>query len=303
MLGWRPCRISASQAEGCRFETRLPLTILKRSCAGPHVEFRDMLAFRTRRPSLDTLIVWLIVAFAALVAFSATAASARADCNVAITNERVIGSDPTRNTFVYGFDLASADGKPLDAKLIAFDSNGTRRPARVAGKYEWDGLAFSLPANVVTSMLLIAEPAPAADETAACPGQKIDLKSVQTDQNGSWPIGASDPGMIDLPASMVPAAGAVVPLEVRDAHCSVCKPPKYPQFALFDRRTGRIDIGATIAADGTAGGFTVLASSGFADLDNEALATARSSSFVAATVNGIPVVGQMVIVYEFKIGR
>jgi TonB family protein len=102
---------------------------------------------------------------------------------------------------------------------------------------------------------------------------------------------------------MVPATGAVVPLEVKDAHCSVCKPPEYPQFAMFDQRTGRIDIGATIAADGTAGGFTVLASSGFADLDNAALATARSSSFVAATVNGVPVVGHIVIDYEFKIGR
>jgi TonB family protein len=262
-------------------------------------------------PLLESLIVRLIVAFAALVAFSTTALSARADCNVAVANGRVIGSDPTRNTFVYGFDLTRADGKPLEAKLIALDSNGARRqefeihgasPARVAGKYEWDGLAFSLPANVVTSMLLIAEPAPDADETAACSAQKIDLKSVQTDQGGSWPISATDPGMIDLPASMVPAAGAVVPLEVRDAHCNVCKPPNYPQFAMFDQRTGRIDIGATIAADGTPGGFKVLASSGFTDLDAEALATARSSSYVAATVNGVPVVGQMVIVYEFKIG-
>ena len=70
---------------------------------------------------------------------------------------------------------------------------------------------------------------------------------------------------------------------------------------MFDERVGRIDIGITIAADGTASGFTALASSGYSDLDSTSLASARSSSYAAATLNGIPVVSHIVMVYEYKI--
>jgi TonB family protein len=256
--------------------------------------------------------LFVVRVFVALIAFAsnpAVASAAPAGCDINITNVRAIGSDPKTLTFVYGVDISRADGKPLDAKLTALAPDGTTRqefevrgalPVRGLGKNEWSGLAFSLGANTITTILFIADSEPGTDETPACPARTIDLKKAQTWQRRPWPIKATDPGMIDFPTSMIPAAGAIVPLDIQDARCAICKPPDYPQAAMMDNIDGRIVIGVTVGADGVARDFAVLTSWG-RDLDAASMSAARASTFSPATVNGTAVDSHIAVEFEFRL--
>ena len=99
-------------------------------------------------------------------------------------------------------------------------------------------------------------------------------------------VGAS--GTIDLPDAIVPSPATVISVDVWDARRKICKP-------------GRVNIAITIAADGTAGGFALLDSSRFTDLDSACLSAARASTYVAATVNGILVSSRFVAPCTFNL--
>lgn len=100
-------------------------------------------------------------------------------------------------------------------------------------------------------------------------------------------------------ASATPAG----PLAIREGTFSYKAPLEYPQIDIDRNTEGTVVVIVTIGTQGELLAASVAESSGDANLDAAALAAARASRYTPYLVNGVPVVQQYKIVYDFRLNQ
>ena len=92
-------------------------------------------------------------------------------------------------------------------------------------------------------------------------------------------------------------------------HAAVVSPPTalnritpvYPRSARRKGREGRVTLDVRVSPEGKVVDATVVASSGFADLDHSALDAASSARFAPATQDDTPIEGCVRLTFDFKL--
>lgn len=92
-------------------------------------------------------------------------------------------------------------------------------------------------------------------------------------------------------------------------HAAVVSPPTalnritpvYPRSARRKGREGRVTLDVCVSPEGKVVDATVVASSGFADLDHSALDAASSARFAPATQDDTPIEGCVRLTFDFKL--
>lgn len=92
-------------------------------------------------------------------------------------------------------------------------------------------------------------------------------------------------------------------------HAAVVSPPTalnritpvYPRSARRKGREGRVTLDVCVSPEGKVVDATVVASSGFADLDHSALDAASSARFASATQDDTPIEGCVRLTFDFKL--
>jgi protein TonB len=102
------------------------------------------------------------------------------------------------------------------------------------------------------------------------------------------------------PIASTPPSG---PISEQQGTFSYKAPLEYPPIKIEERVEGTVIVLVTIGPDGSLLSATIAVSSGDAQLDEAALASARASRYTPYLVNGSPVQQQYKIVYDFRLDQ
>lgn len=77
--------------------------------------------------------------------------------------------------------------------------------------------------------------------------------------------------------------------------------PQYPRSARRKGHEGTVTVEASISADGSISEAEIIASCGFAELDDAALSAVLSAKFAPATENGVCIDGRIRMTFDFRL--
>lgn len=81
------------------------------------------------------------------------------------------------------------------------------------------------------------------------------------------------------------------------------RPPKYPPQAIREHHIGKVILRVLIAVDGSPKEVTVEKSSGFRELDQAAIAAAKTWTFNPGKRNGQPYEGYALVPFDFNLNE
>ena len=117
------------------------------------------------------------------------------------------------------------------------------------------------------------------------------------------------PEMPEAPEVVAPQPPEAPQSSADTEHAAVVSPPTalnritpvYPRSARRKGREGRVTLDVCVSPEGKVVDATVVASSGFADLDHSALDAASSARFAPATQDDTPIEGCVRLTFDFKL--
>lgn len=142
---------------------------------------------------------------------------------------------------------------------------------------------------------------PALPENPAPPENLEPLENLALLENPEPP---ADLAPLPTPAPPQPPAP-----DTADNHAAILSPPSalnqitpvYPRSARRKGREGCVTLEIRVSAEGAVVDAAIVATSGFADLDQAALDAAKSARFAPATEDDIPVDGSIRLTFDFKL--